>query len=192
MALSRIFQSLGPRPGGRVVSVRSRGGGGGGGGISSSLLQQLMGQQNLANQQFNAESRKMWKQLNRQINRARRRSRRADRKALREAEKIGEGQKETARMDAQRAMGDVGQSLVDTGLGNTTIRQDQMRGVESDLNRNLRAIDEQIAGRRTGILQARADRELMSGQMGGDFFLSRQRQAPDNSAFMQLLAQMGG
>lgn len=82
------------------------------------------------------------------------------------------------------------QGLISRGLGNTTIRATNQRGIQSDSERNLQALNESIAAQKTGVLGQKAGAQQNIERLAADSILSRQFQQPNNDLFTQLIAQM--
>lgn len=83
-----------------------------------------------------------------------------------------------------KAKGSTEQDLISRGLGNTTVRQTALRGVDRDAEVARQALGESIAQQKIGTTMGLTN-------MYGDALLSRQNQAPDMSLYLQLLQQLG-
>lgn len=75
------------------------------------------------------------------------------------------------------------QDLISRGLGNTTIRNQQLRGVGRDAEQARQSLQEGLAGQRIGTTMGLT-------QMYGDALLSRQNVPPGND-YLQMIAQLG-
>jgi len=190
---------LGPRPAGRVVSVRSRGtpyptapaggnGGGGGGGVDiNAIMERLQGQWDAAN----AAGESQYQNLLGSVSN----TRGEVGGIFDRAESMLEGQGTAARtrIESNRVknLGTTENDLINRGLGNTTVRTSARRGVNVDAERAEQAVDEQVSGQRAGLLTQRAGAAAGIGNLEADAILSRRNQGPDPSIYANLLAQYG-
>jgi hypothetical protein len=85
------------------------------------------------------------------------------------------------------ATGAMKQSLINRGLGNTTIQDSALRGVAKDAENARQQLGESIAGQKIGT-------QMQLGQMYGDALLSRQNVPPTNGylSLIEQLAASGG
>lgn len=188
MSLGAILASrFGPRTS-RTVSVRSTGSSGGGFRGMSSLLDAL----NQQREEFNAQQDARFAQVNKMAQRTRQRVIANSKRAMTQARKIGKNQRREINRSVVGAKAESVQSLTDRGLGNTTIVDQQARGIMGDARRAKRAVAEDVARRRMDIFSQRSGLEAGLGQLGIDTFLSRADEAPNMAQTLALLQQFGG
>lgn len=104
---------------------------------------------------------------------------------------LGDSERERIDMGKVRQQGQTEQDLISRGLGNTTIRQSALRGVEDDAQRAHQSVTEQVGRQQAGMLQARAGAEERGGQFLGSMMERRTDQAPDMNRLTSLLQQAG-
>lgn len=83
------------------------------------------------------------------------------------------------------------QDAISRGIGNTTIRSNLLAGNEAQAQRNRNSVTENVAAQKAGILQNQAGSNLSLGNLEADSILSKRIQAPDQSAYLSLLSQLG-
>lgn len=105
----------------------------------------------------------------------------------------GMGTSARTRVESQRKsnLGSTENDLINRGLGNTTVRTNARRGVNSDAERANESIDENVAGAQSGLLTQKAGATADLGRLSADSILSRQNQGPDASTYASLLASLG-
>jgi hypothetical protein len=79
------------------------------------------------------------------------------------------------------------QDLVSKGLFNTTIGSSVNRGIDSDAERSMQDVDEQVSGARAGLLTQKAGATMNIGSLMADSILSRRNQGPDMGLYANLL-----
>lgn len=82
------------------------------------------------------------------------------------------------------------QNLTSRGLGQTTIRQSAMRGVNDSAQNATQNLNEQVAGMKSGILQNQAGAVANQGNLMANSILSRQDQTIDPSIYASLIQQL--
>jgi hypothetical protein len=80
-------------------------------------------------------------------------------------------------------IGQAEQDAVSRGLGNTTIRQSMIQGVQKNAEQARQSLSESVAGQKIGV-------KMNLAQMYGDAVLSRQNIAP-GSDYLSLISQLG-
>lgn len=103
---------------------------------------------------------------------------------------LGESAKTDIEMGAQRALGAGRQSLISSGLGNTTIAAGLPRGVEEDRRRSMERVEEGQAQQRVGLMTQQAGAEMGGAGQIADFISARQDRGPDMGLYANLLASM--
>jgi hypothetical protein len=140
---------------------------------------------------YNASSLQRWSQLQKMARRTNKSALRTQRRALQTAKKLGRTRKKQIKAAGQQQLADVEQQATSRGLGNTTVRSSLRRGVQSDIQNQLSAVNESIAAQQAGLLSQRAGLQADLGRFSTDTFLSRSDQFPQVSNILQLLRRMG-
>lgn len=104
-----------------------------------------------------------------------------------ELKRVGGAARERIGMSRERRLASSEQDLIGRGMGSTTIRGSARRGIESDIGREQRGLDEMLSGQRAGLEERSGMFELNAGQFG----LQSMGMEPNMSEFMRMLAQMG-
>ncbi len=102
-------------------------------------------------------------------------------------ENIGTAARTEIADQANRAAAQSDQDLISRGLGNTTVRSAQQRGILGDTSKALAAQSEKEAAAKAGLLTQRAGAELSIGGMRASAIEGRQDVGPDLGMFASLL-----
>lgn len=82
------------------------------------------------------------------------------------------------------------QDLIDRGLGNTTVRATNQRGIASDATAARSSVAEQVAGAKSNLLTQKAGATSQFAGMQGDAILSRTNTPPNANLYAQLIQQL--
>lgn len=81
------------------------------------------------------------------------------------------------------SLGKANQDLINSGLGNSTIKTSALAGIANKGQQSLNNINEAVAGQKAGL-------GLDLGKLNADAILSKQNQGPDMSMYLQLIRQL--
>lgn len=89
-----------------------------------------------------------------------------------------------------QAKGSAEQGLISRGLGNTTVRNSVLRGIDYDAEAANQAVDERVAGQQSGLIERRAGAEMSLGRSETAAIAGRTDAAPDMSLYMSMLQNL--
>lgn len=102
------------------------------------------------------------------------------------------GREGTARIQDNRTqqLASSEQDLMSRGLGNTTIRETAKRGINTDIERQQQALNENVALMKSGVKGQKAGAQIDLGRLMSNSILSRQDVGPNQDLYAQLVSQM--
>lgn len=106
-------------------------------------------------------------------------------------ENLGQQQAERIDISETRDLATSEQDLITRGLGNTTIRGAERRGIKEDASRERRGLSEDVGRQKAAVLGQQAGAEERMGGYLTSFMERRTDQAPDMSQLAALLSQAG-
>jgi hypothetical protein len=117
--------------------------------------------------------------------------RRGQRRSMRQVNKLGRAERGDIRESYNQQLGTAAQSLINRGLGNTTVQQSVNRGIEADRSKaNIRLTGE--LARIRGDYQDRYNQQRLGlNQAKLNFMNSMTAQYPDFGTYAQLMQQQG-
>lgn len=152
------------------------------------LLAKLAAQQ----QSQNKSAKKQFQGVTGAQKKASKRARKAQKASIKEIGKVGKQAEKDIEAQRQRSQATALQSVMNRGLGNTTVLDSVRRGIDTDASTARAGLAERIAGLRSGALQQSAGLEANLGGFAVDTLLSRETVRPDVSQTLQLLQRLGG
>lgn len=165
-----------------------------GGGGNSGLLQSLMQQLQSSTDQANKDSLAQYQNLLRSVSNTSK-SVLGPGGMFSQAQGLmanaGQSQMQQLKLQQQHDLGAADQSAVSRGLGNTTIRQGMLNGVNTGAQLAQNNLTEGINTQKAGLLTQEAGAAENLGNLNANAITARQNQAPDMSTYMNLLMALG-
>jgi len=104
---------------------------------------------------------------------------------------LGQNERTRVAQDSQREGARAEQDLISRGLSNTTIRESVKRGVNEDKNRQLQAINNDVASQKASLALSEAGAIERQGNFKSSMLESFYDQYPDTNQFASLVQQIG-
>lgn len=104
---------------------------------------------------------------------------------------LGGAERERIGRQAEIGRAQTLQSLVDRGLGSTTIKESMERRIDEEESRAMLALEEALAGQQAGALMSRAGAEERLGGLIASMMESRSDVGPDMGSILSLMQSLG-
>lgn len=105
---------------------------------------------------------------------------------------LGNSQMQQLKTQQTNNLGSAEQSAVSRGLGNTTIRQGMLNGVNQSSQLAQNALSESVAGQKANLLTQQAGAGMNLANLNANAITAKQNQGPDISQYLNLLMALGG
>jgi len=155
--------------------------------IIDELMQLFTSGQDAANQANQGR----YRDIMRQLNRTSRQTGRTYRRAGQLTRRLGRSGRRDINRQAGEASASMLQSMIDRGLGSTTITDSLQRQIDRDANEARQSLNEQVQGQRAGILMSQAGSQERMGGLIAQMMENRTDQGPDSALIAQLMSQLG-
>jgi hypothetical protein len=140
-------------------------------------------------QQALAMNKKLYEDIEAGYTAAGKQLRRGQRRSMKQVKHLGKAERTDIRDQYNAQLGDAAQTLINRGLGNTTVQQSVNRGIEADRSKaNIRLTGE-LAGLRSGLQERFANQRMALNQSKLGWMNTTTAAYPDFASFASLMQQ---